>query len=156
MPQYLAENPETIIAMAYFDLDLHAPTRYLIDVIQPHLTRGSILEFDELRTQSGQGRWWRCAKPSVWTTAPLWVLVVRARLRSRSRFSRAGSVSVAALRERTTSTTGWFREMRIDASPITDGSPNTRSRRPRVIPDLTGRETLGFAEFVRQNHATFN
>ncbi|MET7608083.1 class I SAM-dependent methyltransferase [Streptomyces avermitilis] len=48
VPQYLAENPHTVIALAYFDLDLYRPTRELLDVITPHLTRGSILAFDEL------------------------------------------------------------------------------------------------------------
>ncbi|SDL64203.1 hypothetical protein SAMN04488074_112152 [Lentzea albidocapillata subsp. violacea] len=48
VPQYLEDNPETIIAMAYFDLDLYAPTRDLLEAIVPHLTKGSILAFDEL------------------------------------------------------------------------------------------------------------
>ncbi|WP_205737100.1 hypothetical protein, partial [Escherichia coli] len=48
VPQYLAEHPHTVIALAYFDLDLYRPTRELLDVITPHLTRGSILAFDEL------------------------------------------------------------------------------------------------------------
>ncbi|MER6548123.1 class I SAM-dependent methyltransferase [Streptomyces sp. NPDC001250] len=48
VPQYLAENPETIIAMAYFDLDLYQPTKELLEAIKPYLTKGSILAFDEL------------------------------------------------------------------------------------------------------------
>jgi 3-O-methyltransferase len=48
VPQYLEDNPETIIAMAYFDLDLYDPTRELLEAIRPHLTKGSILAFDEL------------------------------------------------------------------------------------------------------------
>jgi hypothetical protein len=48
VPKYLAENPETIIAMAYFDLDLYQPTKELLQVIKPYLTKGSILAFDEL------------------------------------------------------------------------------------------------------------
>ncbi|WP_033324669.1 class I SAM-dependent methyltransferase [Streptomyces yerevanensis] len=46
--QYLEENPETVIAMAYFDLDLYQPTKELLEAIRPHLTKGSILAFDEL------------------------------------------------------------------------------------------------------------
>jgi 3-O-methyltransferase len=48
VPRYLAENQETVIALAYFDLDLYAPTKDLLQAIRPHLTRGSILAFDEL------------------------------------------------------------------------------------------------------------
>jgi 3-O-methyltransferase len=48
VPQYLADNPETIIAMAYFDLDLYQPTKELLQAIKPHLTKGSVLAFDEL------------------------------------------------------------------------------------------------------------
>jgi hypothetical protein len=48
VPRYLAENPETIIALAYFDMDLYAPTREVLEIIRPHLTRGSIIAFDEL------------------------------------------------------------------------------------------------------------
>jgi hypothetical protein len=48
VPRYLAENEETVIALAFFDLDLYQPTRELLQVIRPHLTKGSILAFDEL------------------------------------------------------------------------------------------------------------
>ena len=45
---YLGEHPETIIALAYFDLDLYAPTRDCLKAIQPYLTKGSVIAFDEL------------------------------------------------------------------------------------------------------------
>jgi 3-O-methyltransferase len=48
VPKYLEENPETIIALAYFDLDLYRPTKDLLQVIRPYLTKGSILAFDEM------------------------------------------------------------------------------------------------------------
>lgn len=48
LPRYLAENPQTVVAMAYFDLDLYEPTRDTIKAIQPYLTKGSVLAFDEL------------------------------------------------------------------------------------------------------------
>jgi hypothetical protein len=48
VPRYLEENPETVIALAYFDLDLYAPTREVFQAVRPHLTKGSILAFDEL------------------------------------------------------------------------------------------------------------
>jgi hypothetical protein len=48
VPRYLADNPETIIALAYFDLDLYEPCRDVLAAIVPHLTKGSIVAFDEL------------------------------------------------------------------------------------------------------------
>ena len=45
---YLDRHPETIIAMAYFDMDLYEPTRACLEAIKGCLTRGSILAFDEL------------------------------------------------------------------------------------------------------------
>jgi 3-O-methyltransferase len=48
VPAYLAANPGTVIALAYFDLDLYQPTKELLAVIRPYLTKGSILAFDEL------------------------------------------------------------------------------------------------------------
>lgn len=48
LPRYLADNPHTVIALAYFDLDLYEPTRDTIGAIRPHLTKGSVLAFDEL------------------------------------------------------------------------------------------------------------
>lgn len=48
LPAYLERNPQTIIALAYFDFDLYKPTRDCLEAILPHLTKGSILAFDEL------------------------------------------------------------------------------------------------------------
>jgi hypothetical protein len=48
LPNYLELNPETIIALAYFDFDLYRPTRDCLQAILPHLTKGSVLAFDEL------------------------------------------------------------------------------------------------------------
>jgi hypothetical protein len=48
LPRYLEAHPETIIALAYFDLDLYEPTRAALQAIKPYLTRGSVLGFDEL------------------------------------------------------------------------------------------------------------
>ena len=53
VPDYLAAHPETVIALAYFDLDVYPPTRLVLEAIQPYLTRGSIVAFDEI----GYPRW---------------------------------------------------------------------------------------------------
>lgn len=48
VPEFLETHPETIIALAYFDFDLYQPTKVCLQSILPHLTKGSILAFDEL------------------------------------------------------------------------------------------------------------
>jgi len=48
LKQYLDEHPETVVAMAYFDMDLYEPTRDCLKVLRPYLTKGSVLGFDEL------------------------------------------------------------------------------------------------------------
>jgi hypothetical protein len=53
LPRYLDENPYTVIALAYFDLDLYEPTRDAVNTIRPYLTKGSVLAFDEL----GHAKW---------------------------------------------------------------------------------------------------
>ena len=47
VPQFLDDRPETIIALAYFDMDIYRPTRDCLEAIKPHLTKGSIIAFDE-------------------------------------------------------------------------------------------------------------
>jgi hypothetical protein len=46
--KYLEKNPETIVALAYFDMDIYDPTLKCLEAIRDRLTRGSVLGFDEL------------------------------------------------------------------------------------------------------------
>jgi hypothetical protein len=46
--KYLSEHSETMIALAYFDLQLYEPTRKCLQAIRPYLTRGSVVALDEL------------------------------------------------------------------------------------------------------------
>ncbi|MDB5495964.1 MAG: crotonobetainyl-CoA--carnitine CoA-transferase, partial [Phenylobacterium sp.] len=55
LPAYLKNHPETIIALAHFDLDLYAPTKVCLEAIEPHLTRGSVVAFDELASGLAPG-----------------------------------------------------------------------------------------------------
>jgi len=48
LPLYLEKHPETIIALAYFDLDLYEPTKKCLEAIRPYLAKNSIVGFDEL------------------------------------------------------------------------------------------------------------
>ncbi|ACS81681.1 crotonobetainyl-CoA--carnitine CoA-transferase [Maridesulfovibrio salexigens] len=55
LPGYLKSNPETIVALAYFDFDIYQPTHDCLSAILPYLTKGSILAFDELNVPDFPG-----------------------------------------------------------------------------------------------------
>ena len=55
VPAYIESNKETIISLAFFDLDLYKPTLDTINNIKDRLTQGSILVFDELNYNSAPG-----------------------------------------------------------------------------------------------------
>ena len=48
LPRYLEAHPETIVALAYFDMDLYRPTKMTLEAIRPCMTKGSVIGFDEL------------------------------------------------------------------------------------------------------------
>ena len=50
LKKYLQKHPETIISLAYFDMQLYEPTRDCLMLILPHLTRGSVIAMDELNS----------------------------------------------------------------------------------------------------------
>lgn len=47
-PQFLSDRPETLIAMAYFDMALYKPTKDCLEAILPRMVKGGIIVFDEL------------------------------------------------------------------------------------------------------------
>jgi hypothetical protein len=55
LPAYLKDHPETLIALAYFDFDIYTPTKVCLEAILPHLTKGSVLAFDELNCSEFPG-----------------------------------------------------------------------------------------------------
>lgn len=55
LPEYLTRHPETIVALAYFDMDIHAPTKAALEALAPRLTKGSVLAFDELNCAAFPG-----------------------------------------------------------------------------------------------------
>jgi Macrocin-O-methyltransferase (TylF) len=55
LKQYLDEHPETIVALAYFDVDLYEPTVKCLELLRKHLTRGSVIGFDELNFEAFPG-----------------------------------------------------------------------------------------------------
>lgn len=52
---YLKNHPETIVALAYFDFDVYEPTKKCLEAIRPHLTKGSVIGFDELNDPDSPG-----------------------------------------------------------------------------------------------------
>lgn len=48
VPEWITINPQAIISMAVFDMDIYRPTKDVLEAIMPRLVRGSILVFDEL------------------------------------------------------------------------------------------------------------
>jgi hypothetical protein len=55
LPKYLERNPETIIALAYFDFDVYEPTKMCLESIKPRLVKGSVIGFDELNDPDSPG-----------------------------------------------------------------------------------------------------
>jgi len=55
VPRYLADHPETIVALAFFDMALYEPTKACLEAIKPHLVPGSVLAFDELNAPEYPG-----------------------------------------------------------------------------------------------------
>ena len=55
LPAYFSQHPETIVALAYLDMDLYKPTKFVLEAIRARLTRGSVVVFDELCDQDSPG-----------------------------------------------------------------------------------------------------
>lgn len=55
LPKFFKDNPETIVALAYFDIALYEPTKKCLEALKPHLIRGSVIMFDELNSREYPG-----------------------------------------------------------------------------------------------------
>lgn len=53
--RYLKRHPETIISLAYFDMQLYEPTKACLEAIKPHLVKGSVIAMDELNSEEFPG-----------------------------------------------------------------------------------------------------
>jgi Macrocin-O-methyltransferase (TylF) len=47
VPRYFEEHPETVVALAFFDMALYEPTKVCLRTIIPKLVKGSIVAFDQ-------------------------------------------------------------------------------------------------------------
>lgn len=53
--KYVQAHPETIVALAYFDLDLYEPTIRCLEVLRDFVTKGTVIGFDELNMRDFPG-----------------------------------------------------------------------------------------------------
>ncbi len=53
--QYLETHTETIISLAYFDMQLYKPTKECLEAIKPYLTKGSVIALDEINCEDFPG-----------------------------------------------------------------------------------------------------
>ncbi len=53
--KYLTDHPETIIAFAYFDFDIYEPTQKCLALMKNHITKGTVIGFDELNLNEFPG-----------------------------------------------------------------------------------------------------
>ena len=55
LAKYLKREPQTVIALAYFDFDIYKPTKDCLRMIKDRITKGSIIGFDELNDPDSPG-----------------------------------------------------------------------------------------------------
>ena len=48
LERYFKQHPETIVALAYFDMDVYRPTKACLDLLGSHMTKGGIIAFDQI------------------------------------------------------------------------------------------------------------
>jgi hypothetical protein len=48
LPEYLSKHPETVIALAFCDLDIYAGTKAALTAIKDRMTKGGIIVLDEI------------------------------------------------------------------------------------------------------------
>ena len=53
--KYFEDNPHTIVALAYFDFDIYRPTYECLGILSEHVTKGSVIAFDELNCKEFPG-----------------------------------------------------------------------------------------------------
>jgi len=55
VPQYIKENPHTVVSLLYIDVDLYEPTKVILENFIPHMPKGAILAFDDLNDKNWPG-----------------------------------------------------------------------------------------------------
>jgi len=52
---YLEENPHSLAALLYLDMDIHAPTKYVLERMLMRVPKGGVVAFDELNMKDFPG-----------------------------------------------------------------------------------------------------
>ena len=52
---FLKENPETVLSLIFFDMDIYKPTTQILKKMKNHITKGSIIVFDEICDELSPG-----------------------------------------------------------------------------------------------------
>ncbi|MGA8030498.1 MAG: hypothetical protein WB992_25425, partial [Bryobacteraceae bacterium] len=55
VPQYLEQNPETIVSLLYLDVDVFEPTKVALEHFVPRMPKGALIGFDELNDRAWPG-----------------------------------------------------------------------------------------------------
>ncbi len=55
MPDYIKNNPETLVSLVYLDFDIYKPTITAIDTFLPRICKGGIIAFDEVNDAKWPG-----------------------------------------------------------------------------------------------------
>lgn len=55
IPEYLKQNPETVVSLLYLDVNLYEPTKEALKMFYPRMPKGSIIVFDELNDRGLPG-----------------------------------------------------------------------------------------------------
>jgi hypothetical protein len=55
IPQYLKDNPHTVVSLLYLDMDIYEPTKVALKHFLPRIPKGGIIAFDELNNRSWPG-----------------------------------------------------------------------------------------------------
>jgi hypothetical protein len=55
IPEYLNQNPHTVVSLLYLDFDIYLPTKTAIEHFVPRMPRGAVIAFDELNSKFWKG-----------------------------------------------------------------------------------------------------
>ena len=55
IPQYLDENPHTVVSLLHLDFDIYEPTMAALDHFVPRMPKGAVIVFDELNHPAWPG-----------------------------------------------------------------------------------------------------
>jgi len=71
LTRYLADHPETIVAMAYFDMDIYQPTKECLELLMPHMTKGAVIAFDQISHPDFPGETMALKESALFGSLPL-------------------------------------------------------------------------------------